>query len=182
MPSFTLQGVESVEGDSRSYSAGDFLRQSKAVLVAFICNHCPYARAIEDRLIALARAYSRDQLSVVGICSNDASQYPEDAPKALLLRWREKNYGFPYLLDTDQEAARAFGAVCTPDLFLFKSKDRVLYYHGRLDDNWKDPAAVTKHDLKEAIDGLLASKPPPREQHPSIGCSIKWKGEPKESL
>lgn len=150
-PSFTLPSVE-----GKTYSLSDF-STSKALLVAFICNHCPYVKAIEDELIAL----KIEGLQVVGICSNDASKYPEDAPEALLKRWREKNYGFPYLIDGTQEVARKFDAVCTPDLFVYDAQ-RKLYYHGRL------------QELGSAVKDLLAGKPAPENQQHSIGCSIKW--------
>lgn len=150
-PSFTLPSV-----DGKTYSLGDF-SNGKALLIAFICNHCPYVRAIEDQLIAL----KIDGLQVVGICSNDGKKYPEDAPAALLGRWREKNYGFPYLVDTTQEVAKLFDAVCTPDLFLY-DQARKLYYHGRI------------QELESAVRDLLAGKSAPKNQQNSIGCSIKW--------
>lgn len=167
-PDFELPSV-----DGKRFSLVSF-ESSKALLVAFICRHCPYVRAIEDRLIALSKSFAVSDLQVVGICSNDAVSYSEDAPEKLLERWREKSYGFPYLVDETQAVAKAFDAVCTPDLFLFDAGRR-LYYHGRLDDNWKQPEAVTKHDLKNAIDSLLRGKQPPKEQLPSMGCSIKWR-------
>ncbi len=150
-PPFTLQSV-----DGKTYSLQDFA-QSKALMVAFICSHCPYVRAIEDDLLAL----KLDGLQIIAICSNDASKYPEDAPEALLKRWREKNYGFPYLVDSTQEVAKKFDAVCTPDLFVYDS-NRKLYYHGR----WQE--------LESAVKDLLAGKPAPKNQQHSIGCSIKW--------
>jgi peroxiredoxin len=167
-PKFSLPSV-----DGKQYSLGDFA-SSKGLLIAFICNHCPYVKAVEDRLIALARAFPKDQLQMVGICSNDADSYPEDAPAELLRRWQAKNYGFPYLVDEAQEVARAFDAACTPDLYLYDEK-RTLYYHGRIDDNWKDPSAVTKEELKEAIKALVRGDPAPMPQLNTIGCSIKWK-------
>lgn len=167
-PSFSLRSV-----DNRRYSLSDFV-PSKGLLVAFICNHCPYVKAIEDRLIALAKSFPVQDLQVVGICSNDPVGYPEDAPEELLRRWKQKNYGFPYLVDEDQRVALAFGAACTPDLFLY-DQNRKLYYHGRLDDNWKDPSRVTKEELKEAIQSLVKGDPAPQEQINAIGCSIKWK-------
>jgi hypothetical protein len=131
-------------------------------------------KAVEDRLLALAHAFPVADLQTVAICANDPEAYPEDAPAALLERWRAKNYGFPYLVDENQEVAKAFDAACTPDLYLYDQKRR-LYYHGRLDDNWKDAAEVTKEDLKDAVRALLAGKEPPSSQINTIGCSIKWK-------
>ena len=167
-PAFSLPSV-----DGKTYSLDSFI-ESKSLLIAFICNHCPYVRAIEDRLIALSKAYSAHDLQVVGICSNDFETYTEDAPAKLLSRSLEKKYGFPYLVDETQSVARAFNAQCTPDLYLY-DEHRRLFYHGRLDDSWKDPAKVTKEELKEAIEAVLEGRPPPKDQSPTMGCSIKWK-------
>jgi peroxiredoxin len=166
-PDFSLNAV-----DDKHYSQGDF-SSSTALLVAFICNHCPYVRAIEDRLIALGRMFDQSVLQIVAICSNDAHKYPDDAKEALYKRAQEKNYGFPYLHDVDQSVAKAFGAVCTPDLFLY-DQQRTLFYHGQLDDNWQDASSVKRQFLKEAVLAIVDGKRPPREQKPSMGCSIKW--------
>jgi AhpC/TSA family len=140
----------------------------------FICNHCPYVQAIEDRYVALAREYGPRGVQFVGICSNDPTDYPDDRPERLLQRWREKRYGFPYLVDETQAVARAFGAVCTPDIYVF-DRERRLAYHGRLDDDWQHPAKVKRRELAAALDALLTGGAPAREQVHSIGCSIKWK-------
>jgi peroxiredoxin len=145
-----------------------------ARLVVFFCNHCPYAKAVEDRLIALQRELGPRGLSTVLICANDPTDYPEDAPDALRARAEEKAYPFPSLIDETQQVARAFDAACTPDPYLFDGAGR-LVYRGRIDDNWKRPAAVTRHELREAIEAVLAGRPVPSTQHPSLGCSIKWK-------
>ena len=147
---------------------------ARVLVVTFICNHCPYVQAIEDRLIALARAYAGRGVQLVGICSNDPTDYPDDRPERLLARLREKAYGFPYLLDATQAVARAFDAVCTPDLYVYDAERR-LAYHGRLDDSWKDEAAVTRRELAAAVDALLAGRRPEPRQVPSMGCSIKWR-------
>ena len=147
----------------------------------FICNHCPYVQAVEDRLIELVRSYGSRQICFLGICSNDPTDYPEDRPEALLTRAKEKNYPFKYLVDDSQAVAKNFGAVCTPDFFVFSPADgsdqRHLYYRGRLDDSWKNPARVTQQEMKAALDGLLLAKPAPERQIPSMGCSIKWKDD-----
>lgn len=166
MPTFTLPSV-----DGRRYSSLDF--KGRPTVILFICAHCPYVQAIEQRLIDLAKAYA-DKVHFVGICSNDASDYPEDAPAALLERWREKNYGFPYLTDEEQTTAKDFGAVCTPDIYVYDS-DQKLKYRGRLDDSWRNPQNVCRHELREALEALLANKPIFEPQNPSMGCSIKWK-------
>ena len=168
IPDFTLAAV-----DGRSFSVSDFA-ESMVLVVMFICNHCPYVKAVEDRVLALHGDYAARGVQVVGICANDPTDYPEDAPKELLRRWKEKAYGFPYLVDESQDVARAFGAVCTPDIYVY-DKARKLVYRGRIDDSWKDPAKVNRRELREAIDAILAGKQPPAKQNPSIGCSIKWK-------
>lgn len=167
-PDFCLTSV-----DDKIYQLSDF-SDSEALLIAFICNHCPYVRAIEDRLIKLAHSFSPRDCAVVGICSNDAKNYPLDSQDELKKRAFEQKYGFPYLIDTDQSVARAYGAVCTPDLFLFDSQ-RKLFYHGQLDDNWQNAALVSRQDLKEAIEKLLKGEKAPSGQKASMGCSIKWK-------
>ena len=174
-PDFRLPGV-----DGRAHARDDF-RESPVLCVLFICNHCPYVQAVEARIIALRREYAARGVQLVGICANDPTDYPDDRPEKLAARWREKDYGFPYLIDASQEVARAFGAVCTPDIYVY-GRDRRLAYHGRIDDSWKDEAKVTCRELAAAFDDLLAGRRPQGQQHPSIGCSIKWKkGAPPPS-
>jgi hypothetical protein len=146
----------------------------KANLVVFFCNHCPYAKAVEDRLIALHRAFSAEGLRTVFICANDAAAYPDDAPAALRARAEDKAYPFPSLIDERQDIAKAFDAACTPDPYLYDANLK-LVYRGRIDDNWKRPDAVTKHELRNAIEAVLSGAPVETLQHPSLGCSIKWK-------
>jgi peroxiredoxin len=125
-------------------------------------------------LIRLAREYGARGVQFVAICANDAAGYPDDAFDKLEARWRDKQYGFPYLHDESQEVARAFGAVCTPDIFVY-DRARRLAYRGRIDDAWKDESKVTRRELAAALDALLAGVAPAAEQRPSLGCSIKWK-------
>jgi peroxiredoxin len=165
-PDFTLPGV-----DGRLWSLHDF--HTPALLVVVMCNHCPYVQAIDDRLNVLAKTYD-GQCAVVGINSNDAINYPDDSFEAMRVRAQDKHFVFPYLWDEEQVVARAMGAVCTPDFFLYDSHRRLMY-RGRMDDNWKDASRVTQHDLKEAIDRVLAEEDPLEIQQPSMGCSIKWK-------
>ena len=167
-PDFRLRSV-----DGKTVARDDF-RDKAALVVMFICNHCPYVQAVEDRIVALNREYGPRGVQLVGICANDPTDYPDDRPERLLQRWREKGYGFPYLVDEKQDVARAFGAVCTPDIYVF-DRDRKLAYHGRIDDNWQQPAKVTRRELAGALDAILAGKQPAREQTASIGCSIKWR-------
>jgi thiol-disulfide isomerase/thioredoxin len=142
--------------------------------VFFSCNHCPYAKAVEGRLIELEKDYRERGFRFVVISVNDAAAHPEDSFDNMRKRAAERGYAFPYLYNEDQTLARALGAVCTPDLYVF-DKDRKLAYHGRLDDSPMDPSKVKRRELREAVDALLANKPPPTVQNPSIGCSIKWK-------
>lgn len=169
LPSFQLMSV-----DGRAYDQKSLIKDAQGLAVMFICNHCPYVQAIESRLIRLAGDLSPRGVSFVGICANDPAEYPEDAPDELLKRWRARNYTFPYLVDADQTVARAFGAVCTPDIFLYDREGR-LVYRGRLDDSWRDEKKVQREELRDAIESLLAGRAVSPVQNPSMGCSIKWK-------
>jgi peroxiredoxin len=146
----------------------------KGLLVAFTCNHCPYAIAIWPRLIALAQQAATLGVNTVGINPNIHPDYPADGPEEMKKKIAEWRIGFPYLIDATQDVARAFKAQCTPDLYLFTAEGK-LVYHGELDDNWKDESKVTKHELAEAIANLAHGKAVASEQKHSIGCSIKWK-------
>lgn len=168
VPDFTLTSV-----DGKFYSLVDFAA-AKVLVVMFLCNHCPYVQAVEDRILKLVREYERKGVQFVGICANDPTDYPEDSFANLKKRWKEKNYGFPYLVDEEQDVARAFQAVCTPDIFVY-GEDRRLAYRGRIDDNWQEPRKVTRQELREAIEALLIGKKPSEKQNPSMGCSIKWR-------
>ncbi len=168
LPDFNLPSV-----DGKTFAAKDF-KFSPALLIMFICNHCPYVKAIEGRLLDLARDYRGRGLSVVAICANDPAEYPEDSPQELLKNWREKNFGFPYLIDESQKTAKAFGAVCTPDIYLYDAK-RTLAYRGRIDDSWKNEQLVRRQELKEAVEAVLSGNSVNPQQNPSMGCSIKWK-------
>jgi peroxiredoxin len=167
-PDFALPAV-----DGRRYALRDFDR-APVLVVMFICNHCPYVQAVEDRLIRLASELGPRGVAFVGVCANDAVTYPDDAFDKLAERWRSKGYGFPYLHDEQQAVARAFGAVCTPDIFVYDA-DRRLAYRGRIDDSWKDESKVTRRELAAALEALLGGQRPAAEQRPSMGCSIKWK-------
>lgn len=151
----------------------DGLYGEKGLLIAVTCNHCPYAIAVWPRLIKLAEASKALGVNTVGINPNIHPGYPEDAPKKMLEKIKEWEIGFPYLVDESQEVARTFKAQCTPDLYLFDASQK-LVYHGRIDDNWQDESKVTRQELKEAIENLAGGKPISADQHPSLGCSIKW--------
>ena len=147
--------------------------ESETLVVIFTCNHCPYAKAVEDRLVNLGNDY-KGRTDFVLISSNDIENYPADSPEKMAEKAKDKNYPFPYLFDETQEIAKAYSAVCTPDIFLY-NKDRKLEYRGRLDDNWQNPQSVTREELKMAIDAVLSGNKIEFDQIPSMGCNIKWK-------
>lgn len=153
---------------------GDQLFGKKGLLVAFTCNHCPYALAIWPRLIRLAEYASSLDVNTVGINPNIHPDYPEDAPPRMKEKIKEWRIPFPYLVDETQNVARSFQAQCTPDLYLFDSAHQLIY-HGRLDDNWKEEKQVKQHELKDAIDQLVSNQVIDGKQFPSMGCSIKWR-------
>lgn len=149
--------------------------EKKALLVMFICNHCPYVKHVREQLAALGTDYRETEVGIVAISSNDIVSYPDDSPHAMKLEAETYGYVFPYLYDEDQTVAAAYTAVCTPDFFLF-GPDRELVYRGRLDSsrpNTETP--VTGEDLRSAIDAVLADEAVDPDQYPSMGCSIKWK-------
>ena len=147
----------------------------KGLLVMFICRHCPFVKHLEKALAQLGSDYKESGVGIVAISSNDAENYPDDAPKSLAEQAREVGFTFPYLYDETQEVARAYDATCTPDFFLFDDGLK-LVYRGRFDDS--RPASgipVTGRDLRAALDALIAGEPINSEQWPSMGCNIKWK-------
>jgi peroxiredoxin len=158
----------------RVVSRDDF-KAAPALLVAVICNHCPYVKHIRSGLAAFAREYQGKGLAMVGINSNDAAEYPEDGPKKMTEEVKAAGYVFPYLYDETQDAAKAYRAACTPDFFLFDSNQR-LVYRGQFDDSRPgNNVPVTGKDLRAACDAALAGQPVPSAQKPSAGCNIKWK-------
>jgi peroxiredoxin len=158
--------------DGRTYQKSDFAN-NKGFLVMFICNHCPYVKAIESRLIQLGEFLKERHFPVVAVSSNDAESYPEDSFENLKKCAEEKNYPFPYLYDETQSMAKSFDAVCTPDFFVFNGQNK-LVYRGQLDNSWKDAKQVTQEHLKDAVLALINNKPLTEKQIPSMGCSIKW--------
>ncbi len=165
-PYFNLPNI-----DGNNLSIEDFTND--ILVVIFTCNHCPYAKAVEDRIIELATNYSSN-VDFVLISSNDADNYPADSPEKMAEQAKNKNYPFPYLFDETQNIAKSYSAVCTPDIFLYDSERR-LKYRGRLDDNWQNPNQVKREELKMAIESILNDKEIDFEQIPSMGCNIKWK-------
>lgn len=168
-PDFTLEDT-----DGTPVSLDDF-QGSKAYLIMFICNHCPFVKHVRRELARLGRDYMKKGVAIVAINSNDAQAYPDDSPEAMQREEEEVGYTFPYLYDETQEVAKAYGAACTPDIFLFDA-GRQLAYRGQLDDSRPDNGVpVTGRDLRAAIDALLADRPVSPDQKPSLGCNIKWK-------
>jgi peroxiredoxin len=154
--------------------ARDDVRGAPALLVMFICNHCPFVRHVRAELARVGREYGERGVGVVAINSNDPDRYPQDAPPAMRQEAETAGYTFPYLFDAEQDVARAFSAACTPDFFLFDRELR-LAYRGQLDGSRPgNDVPVTGADLRRALDAVLAGRPVPAEQTPSIGCNIKW--------
>lgn len=152
----------------------DFVDQP-ALLVVFMCNHCPFVKHLREGLAAFAREYTEKGLGMVGINANDVSSYPQDGPEEMAREKEETGYVFPYLYDETQNIARAYAAACTPDFFLFDQQRR-LAYRGQFDDSRPgNDRPVTGADLRAAVDAVLAGQPVPDSQKPSIGCNIKWK-------
>ncbi len=169
-PEFSLP--DAVTG--KIVSLADF-RGASALLVMFLCRHCPFVKHIQDGIASLARVYAARGAAIVAISSNDAEEYPEDAPVSLREQAKECGFCFPYLYDETQEVARAFGAVCTPDIFLFDHACR-LAYRGQFDASRPgNGLPVTGQDLRQAMDRLLAGLPVADAQKPSVGCAIKWR-------
>ncbi|GJL77212.1 MAG: thioredoxin family protein [Nitrospinaceae bacterium] len=165
---FSLPGV-----DGRQYTLDSF-KNKRILVVIFMCNHCPYVKAVLSRLIDLQNQMAAEGVQLVGINSNDATRYPDDSLENMKKISEEKKIPFPYLFDETQEIAKAYDAVCTPDIYVY-GEDRTLLYRGRIDDNWEVPEKVTRTDLKEAVEAALAGEKITEEQIPSMGCSIKWK-------
>ncbi len=165
---FALPGI-----DGKTYSLADVAGPS-GTLIVFMCNHCPYVRSIAGRLAAEAKELAALGIGVIGINANDPTSYPEDSFENMKAFAREHGIEFPYLFDQDQETARAYGAVCTPDFFGF-NKDLGLQYRGRLDESRTTPVPDARRDLYEAMKLVAEIGKGPVEQIPSMGCSIKWK-------
>jgi len=160
--------------NGKTVSLADF-KDKPALLVLFICNHCPYVKHIRAGLAQLARDYLPKQVAIVGINSNDVANYPDDSPAKMKEEVKSAGYLFPYLYDETQAVAKAYRAACTPDIYLF-DKNRKLVYRGQLDDSRPgNGIPVTGKDLRAALDAVLAGKPISPSQKASMGCNIKWK-------
>jgi peroxiredoxin len=168
LPSFSLPDF-----NGKVVSDAD-VKGSKALLVAFICEHCPFVRHVRSEFARFAKEYEAQGLKVVAIMSNSIEEFPQDGPEGMKKEAQEAGYIFPYLFDKDQQVAKAFKAACTPDLFLFDSNRR-LAYRGQFDGSRpKNDVPVTGADLRAAADAVLAGKAPSETQRPSMGCNIKW--------
>ncbi|MEH2368171.1 thioredoxin family protein [Nostoc sp.] len=169
-PDFNLPEVVSGKATSLSTFA-----EKKALLVMFICRHCPFVKHVQQELVQLGRDYFTSDLAIVAISANDAKNYPDDAPESLQAFSTEQGLNFTLCYDESQETAKAYTAACTPDFFVFDDQ-RQLVYRGQLDDSRpSNGKPVTGADLRAAIEAVLAGKPVPSEQKPSVGCNIKWK-------
>lgn len=167
-PDFSLPGVDDQNHSLEAYKG------SKALVIVFMCNHCPYVQAQWDRMVALQEKYKDQAVQFIGINANYNPDYPEDSFEKMKEYAQEYGMNFPYLMDESQEVARAYKAQCTPDIFVYDA-DQKLAYHGRIDDHWKDGDAATTHELDDALAALVAGNQPKEEQIASMGCSIKWR-------
>jgi peroxiredoxin len=174
-PDFSLPDVTSGEIVTLDRFSG-----SRALLVMFLCRHCPYVQHIQDELARLGRDYAARPVGILAISSNDAEAYPEDAPASLREMAAALGFSFPFCYDESQDVARAYSAECTPDLFLFDA-ERKLAYHGQFDDSRPRRSSnpitgpATGRDLRAAIDALLDGRPVAADQKPGVGCNIKWR-------
>ena len=167
-PEFSLINI-----DGQTVSLSDF-QNAPALLVMFICNHCPFVKHVADQLAQLGREYRDRGVAIVAINSNDVSSHPADSPEQMVAEAEQRGYTFPYLYDETQEVAKAYQAACTPDFFLFDA-NKELVYRGQLDSSRPDSGIpVTGEDLRSALDAVLAGTKPSPEQRASLGCNIKW--------
>ena len=160
--------------DGKLFSLSDFAEQ-KALLVFFICNHCPFVKHIQGELARMGHDYPVRGVAMVAISSNDVANYPDDSPEKMAEESHNASYSFPYLYDESQSVSQAYRAACTPDFFLFDGQ-RKLVYRGQIDDSRPgNDIPVTGKDIRSAIDAVLSGQPISDEQNPSLGCNIKWK-------
>jgi peroxiredoxin len=170
-PDFDLPGI-----DGKQYSLANF-SDCRLLVIVFSCNHCPYVIGSEQRMIDFALKYAPKSVAFVAINSNEEIDHPTDSFEHMVDRARERNFPFPYLRDKSQEVAIAYGALKTPQYYLFDA-DRKLCYTGRMDDNPRKPGAETTHELVDAVEALLAGRKPEIEMTNPIDCNVKWQGKP----
>lgn len=169
-PDFTLPIVTGGILNFNKYSS-----RSKGTVIAFICNHCPYVKHINNALVEIAKSYIQKGVGFIAISSNDVERYPQDGPEEMIKTAKEENYPFPYLYDESQKVAKAYRAACTPDFYIFDDEAK-LTYRGQFDESRPgNGKAATGDDLQKAIEAMIAGKKPIENQIPSIGCNIKWK-------
>lgn len=169
-PDFTLKNT--VSGADASLSE---LKGEKGTVIMFICNHCPFVKHVNAKIVNLAEEYQDKGFGFIAISSNDVENYPQDHPDLMRENAKEQNYPFPYLYDSTQEVAKNYDAACTPDFYIF-DRDLKLFYHGQLDDSRPNNGIpVTGKDLQGALDAIDRGEQPPQPQKPSLGCGIKWK-------
>ncbi len=169
-PDFSLPGV-----DGKDYTLASF-KDARVLVVVFTCNHCPAAIGSEDRLVGLAKEYQPRGIAVAAINANEDQNHPTDSFEHMKVRAKEKGFPFPYLRDESQKTALAYGALRTPHFYVFDDQ-RKLRYTGRMDDNPYEAAKASRHDLRNALDALLAGQQPPLEMTNPIGCNVKWKDQ-----
>ena len=169
-PDFSLPGV-----DGKTYSLDDF-KDAKILIVVFSCNHCPYVLGSEDRMNALYADYAPKGVAMIAVNSNETENHPTDSFDHMVQRAEEKGFKFPYVCDESQEVALAYGAMRTPHFYVF-DEQRKLRYTGRMDDNPKEAARATTHELRDALDALLAGNAPPVRLTNPMGCNVKWRGK-----
>jgi len=168
-PDFCLPDPDGVEHSLKQFT------ESPALLVIFMCNHCPYVKHVREKLVELVKGYQERGVSVVAINSNDVDEYPEDSPEMMKEVAEVYGFTFPYLYDETQEVAKAYRAACTPDFYVFNDEQK-LFYRGQMDDSRPgSEIPVTGDALQDALDAVLEGDPPPERQKPSMGCNIKWK-------
>jgi peroxiredoxin len=169
LPSFRLRDTVSGRAFASAELAG------RPAVVAFICNHCPYVKHIQRGLADFARYCEQKGVALIAVSSNDPINYPDDAPDKMTAEAAQAGYGFPYLFDETQDVARLFNAACTPEFYVFDAEGK-LAYRGQFDEaRPKNTVPVTGHDVRAAVDAVVAGRAPSPDQKPSIGCSIKWK-------
>ena len=168
-PDFRLPDPDGVEHSLEQFT------ESPALLIIFMCNHCPYVKHVREQLVELVKEYQERGVSVVAINSNDVEEYPQDSPEMMKEVAETYGFTFPYLYDESQEVAKAYRAACTPDFYVFDDEQK-LFYRGQMDNSRPgSDIPVTGDDLRDALDAVLAGDPPPEQQKPSMGCNIKWK-------
>ncbi|PID48252.1 MAG: thioredoxin family protein [Proteobacteria bacterium] len=167
-----LQHFALEDPDNRAYTSKE-IKGENGLLIFIACNHCPYTQILWERMVEIYEFAKKIDVGVLAINPNIHPNYPEDSPSYMRDKIEEFDIKFPYLIDARQIVVKSLDAVCTPEIFLFDKKDE-LFYHGRMDDSEKDPQNVKKEELREALMALFSQKEAPKEQNPSLGCSIKW--------